>query len=1116
MEKKNSALPAAAVLLGLPLLAAALGIPLLKSESRPPPAPPRENRESQSGELSPALEPCADRARAANGRGYEVRYLIATIPDPADSLYPRLFDLHTAAVKRAMERLDYVEDGSCLPWQQGGGAAEKAADGTPLHRAEPGALLFRRDNPTGEGILTIVLLVGESPPWGVHSQALARALDYACLGRGWPAAGSPALLGPTFSASTASLGVAIRDWFAGGGERQSCFSGDLRILSGTATGTRNRETLENVLPPELKWSYRSLATPNDELQSCMLERFLRGRLGIDWRESRVGDRPSVALLAESSVYGRDFGAGLLVLPFPMHISNLRTAYEAQKAQAGGAAPAGGTDGQGRFLGLRADELPEARDAGRAFDVIGTTRSQELELAHILAVISRDRIQAVGIIATNIRDTLFLADALRRYAPDVRLFTFEADLLLAHPDYGAATRGMIVASSNPLLDPDPVTFRNGGASSGSRYMLQFANDTSQGVYEATKLLLQEAGTGELPPQEVWLSVVGNARLTPIERVELAKDSAGTCKEAAPVAGGKKYAPGRPPRGWSFLLSLLTGLILAILVHLVAALTRGATVAGGLVPRELLWSKSPAVEPLPRSAQRIRHTLLVMIPLATALPYLVLSGPVFFIEAQGWMPAVAIAGLLALAAAIAALLWGLARRTRDDLRGREPLTRTQKAATLAPLGFALVLFTLITAVAALAGSYLRRRPENLVLDLDRYIAFGSGVSPLLPCLLLLAVLMGWLVLTLWRYRTLELLPQREHLETPAPHPLPARLRQGLLALNSAVDPAGFFSWRVLTPGQAVAWSVLVLAPLLYLSFYYRGKLDWLMHGVDGRFLDGIVTVLFALGLVCAMSSSLALWQGWVGFRRSLSCLAELRFTPDDADGAAAEGPQWLKPIRDVDKSTAGAGVVIVERRDAAYERLVAELASAPQVAADLGVPARLEPKAAAVGASDFARLWVAIAAWATARSGSESAPSANPEPEVIGRARDYFAWQTALLSRESTSQLLKLLSFMTFGLLGIWLSVSVYPFEPERVLRFIVGGLIAAGLVVTVTFVVQMEKDPLLSHLHGTRANEVNWHRTFLQRLALYVGLPLLSLLTSQFPEVQRLVQQALEPAFKVLL
>jgi hypothetical protein len=462
---------------------------------------------------------------------------------------------------------------------------------------------------------------------------------------------------------------------------------------------------------------------------------------------------------------------------------------------------------------------------------------------------------------------------------------------------------------------------------------------------------------------------------------------------------------------------------------------------------------------------------------------------------------------------------------------------------------VLVASVTAAGAVALSYLPEDGGALVVVLDRLIAFGSGVSPLLPCLLLLAVLTGWVILTLWRYRTLELLPQaqhlagvhlhdsgdlearrvrpREHLAGGWPH-LPDRLRVGLEALSSAVDPAGFVSRRLLTPGHLVLWSVLLLAPVLYLSFYYERRVGALVHGVEGAAFDVIVSGLLVLGLGATVASGMALWQGWVGLRRVLGSLLELRFSrsPESAAGAAPAEPtaQWLEGIREVGKAGPDGGRILVERRNATYDRFRAELArqaggaageagEARALAAHLeGVPAT----AAAARPADFAFAWVALADWAAARAPEGEGAAKAGESPLLAPARDFFAWQTALLSREASAQLVKLLSFMTFGLLGVWMALAVYPFEPERVLGFLVGGLIAAGVAVTVAFVVQAEKEPMLSHLAGTEANRISWQRTFLQRLALYVGLPILSLVTGRFPEIQHFLQQALEPAFKVLM
>ena len=74
---------------------------------------------------------------------------------------------------------------------------------------------------------------------------------------------------------------------------------------------------------------------------------------------------------------------------------------------------------------------------------------ELVLRNLLDGIRQDRVRAVGVFATDNRDTLFLAQQLRRQAPDALLFTSENDLIFAHPSATPFTRGMLVVSSYPL-------------------------------------------------------------------------------------------------------------------------------------------------------------------------------------------------------------------------------------------------------------------------------------------------------------------------------------------------------------------------------------------------------------------------------------------------------------------------------------------------------------------------------------------------------------------------------------------------------------------------------------------------------------------------------------------
>jgi hypothetical protein len=151
------------------------------------------------------------------------------------------------------------------------------------------------------------------------------------------------------------------------------------------------------------------------------------------------------------------------------------------------------------------------------------------LANLLATISRKQIAYVGVLASDTRDKVFLVQQIRKYCPDVRVFTFESDLFYAHPDFQATMQGMLVASTYPLFTrTQPWT----GQTWHKR--LQFPDSAAQGVYNAMLALIGDGtaylmvdygepvfeagqqgrtiGGKRLPP--LWVSAVGNGGLWPV--------------------------------------------------------------------------------------------------------------------------------------------------------------------------------------------------------------------------------------------------------------------------------------------------------------------------------------------------------------------------------------------------------------------------------------------------------------------------------------------------------------------------------------------------------------------------------------------------------------------------
>jgi len=57
---------------------------------------------------------------------------------------------------------------------------------------------------------------------------------------------------------------------------------------------------------------------------------------------------------------------------------------------------------------------------------------------------------------------------------------------------------------------------------------------------------------------------------------------------------------------------------------------------------------------------------------------------------------------------------------------------------------------------------------------------------------------------------------------------------------------------------------------------------------------------------------------------------------------------------------------------------------------------------------------------------------------------------------------------------------------------------------------------MSRLGGDPSDTATWSRSLLARLALYTGIPLLGLVTSQVPELRQLLSGWLEPVLRAFL
>jgi hypothetical protein len=112
-----------------------------------------------------------------------------------------------------------------------------------------------------------------------------------------------------------------------------------------------------------------------------------------------------------------------------------------------------------------------------------------------------------------------------------------------------------------------------------------------------------------------------------------------------------------------------------------------------------------------------------------------------------------------------------------------------------------------------------------------------------------------------------------------------------------------------------------------------------------------------------------------------------------------------------------------------------------------------------------------------------------------------------------QLSNWLGFIVAGFIISIISMNSYPFQAHRWIGFAsLITLLAIGTGVTMVFA-EMDRDPVLSRITDTKANEVG--TTFFFRLARFGALPILTVLAAQFPSINRILFFWIKPAFEAL-
>jgi hypothetical protein len=1102
---------------------------------------------------------------------YEIGVVIATLPDPADSHSDWAYDTDLEAIRRAFETAGFVVDRF---WVPGPGDSVDVMDGKAALKLarrewEPGVLLFRDRRPDGQR-LRILLTAPETPTGGIYRDAFHAALNareavltHADLPLAPVDRHLIRIVGPTFSGSALSLRLMLRGAMA--------LDDTAEIITGTATSPDNQKTLHSLVP---RIRFRA-AINSDASLAAALDSLVLRRLQIP------GSR--VAVLRESSTqYGGSVLSGrprmraggtasdrFLSVTFPMSIASLRTAYA--QTPASGETPAAGPaiPTSKPKLGLDLLDQPRPKEDLPAWSRL-TPPTVDLLFDEVAAVLNRERIRLVGLLATDVRDKLFLASELRRRVRDVQFFTFESNVLYLRSDWRSSLAGMLVLSTYPLTVWAEPRFEPG---SPQRSRPAFANDGAQGSYNATLLQLGVRGRlldygssdSLIRRPQVWLSAVGRGAFLPLATM-VDQSPAALAYVAADSGAVRAQKPIDPPKPTvdlrlaQVLVVVLSALALMVLAfyslwgdYRIAKALRCKRV--GKAPANLLdlreHVRNGSLEAHERLYSLLRLLAVGGIWLAAVSTLgwsLRESGSRWLLLPEGIALVAGVSMVLAFLSAMR-LLWRLRGAGRSYI-GRLN-THLLAAEDNALLWFFEITGRVVVVLFGLTffwySFWFAMDPGQFAHSQLFYLRAAnleSEVTPLLPLLASGAAFTAWCCWHLTRIRLLrrdtafgaacarelQPVPEAEH----AREDFVRRLREAAAAARGCRN-----SLFLVFPHLA-AFGVLVMTIAICLRLMPefgrtlesinfstppkgRTNFDWLLQL---SVLAGFVTTVWAVVRL------LAVW------RKLKVCLDELISLPlVDAFARLPAGIRRLArlslPGRNIVASVGASSIrqwqQLKELYAAHKAQIVKEAPGSPQglqdrldelMAGPEVYPRELDterPPRALVDKIGAMHL-VLAELWSLERL-EPPAPAGATAPNLTlfrEKLEEYLATQVVGFAEWVVAHLRVLALFLLLSLVLTTLMLYSYPFQPQGLVRILFGLILLISVISVVYVSIQMNRHELLSLMAGTGAGAVTWDARLVTNLLTFGAIPLLTLLGSSIPALRSILSSWFQPLLQTVV
>lgn len=1107
---------------------------------------------------------------------YTLDFILATVPDPIDSRLPYFFDSFLDSIQRASEASGYVLDSFDLAWPlpQAEGRNIETARLPARFENEPSLLLFR--NPAGHKLL-LLFLVGETPTGGIHKRAMASALQQISsfypwgpghdkLPRAFPGVTPDSqdvikLMAPSFSGSAESLEFALRNWLSDVGKLTGKPPLHFQIISGTATAIHPGDFTS--IGGDGKTSFQAVVPPDSDVMQALeayLKTFGLKTIALLSEANTVYGR-NLALLQQAGRRKRDAAAQPLNvrnLPFPLHISELRTASAKQQQTSKQPAASELPAASPTALPLPEGANLAATETPPFFSPLEVS-SAELVLSNLLSTISREGIHAVGILATDVQDTIFLTGEIRAHCPSTVVFTLSSDLIFTHPTANPSTEGMLVVTPYPLFNLNQLW---SAPFAGNRTRLQFPNQAAEGVYNAMLALLgrQDQILEYGPPfaakrdQQIlhptlWVTAISRNGPLPVTLLDWNDPT----RYSFPVS----YGGGRPPAaagseshrptprptargvytvGSNFAVAvlglfLITFSLLVIRQYLPPALMRPAgranwfaRVLGDPVSPEYgcpsrLYMLAACVSLL---------SFYVLVAAAFLLPRIATYKLGITLELSGWdsvdLLALA-AGLVTQCAAIALLVRAFRKSCKGGATLSGEVTAIVLAGSAAGLGSALYL----------AGTWFHTALQGLVNSPTAIFTYlrafdvASGLSPLVPLFCVAAGAFLWAFCSFRRLRIIDgIRLARPTGVTPSSGAflgLETASFEGVTDLESEVRELMESSSVMSTLWYLGLMGVALVAGCYY--FFFR--LVRSFEGTPFYILFGFSFFLVYWALAMEFARLWLLWHrlwrllrrlswhpmraAFARYRKSFPELAKIDFaTPPPTFTVLAFSVDQAERLLHSASSLALSAAVPASRKRAFEQWALdseAEVRSAGQslsdaLAADAEGDWRLSIEKRSDSQCALARLTPTLTQlleveWRPSATRSLYVETPPEMKGVIELGEEFLVGRVVHFISFVLPSLRNLGAFVLTGLLLMLGAVVAYPFQPRGQFLLFNWVVILSFVGAAMVILVQMERDIVLSALSGTTPGQVTVTRQFVFRILTYVLLPVMALLGAQFPD-----------------